>query len=209
MGRVQTPTLGFIVQRELEREAHVPIEYHSVHVDSDEVRFNVRFHEKDDGEAWTDDSGKHNPARTADTELAEAAFNALENADSIRITSVNEGKRNRNPQPPFMTDTLLQTASSTLGWRISKTQNGKRPVRCRSHHVHPHGLYSNLARGTTKIREYIKKNSVMITLGPGQSVQMPRREQPTYKTPTKRSGPRDRIKSRYRRSDRNNISCTI
>ena len=57
MGRVQTPTLGFIVERELERDAHVPIEFHSVHVDSDKVRFNIRFHEKDDVDAWTDDSG--------------------------------------------------------------------------------------------------------------------------------------------------------
>ena len=27
----------------------------------------------------------------------------------------------RKPQPPFTTDTMLQTASSSLGWSISKT----------------------------------------------------------------------------------------
>jgi len=168
MGRVQTPTLGFIVQRELEREAHVPIEYHSVHVDSDEVRFNVRFHEKDDGEAWTDDSGKHNPARTADTELAEAAFNALENADSIRITSVNEGKRNRNPQPPFMTDTLLQTASSTLGWRISKTQKMARDLFDAGHITYIRTDSTRTSpEAQQKIREYIKKKFGDDHLGPG------------------------------------------
>ena len=35
MGRVQTPTLGFIVRRELERESHVPIEFHTVQAESD------------------------------------------------------------------------------------------------------------------------------------------------------------------------------
>ena len=34
MGRVQTPTLGFVVNRELEREAHIPIEFHSVNMQS-------------------------------------------------------------------------------------------------------------------------------------------------------------------------------
>ena len=30
MGRVQTPTLGFVVERELEREAHVPVRFFEV-----------------------------------------------------------------------------------------------------------------------------------------------------------------------------------
>ena len=121
MGRVQTPTLGFIIERELEREAHVPIEFHSVHVDSDKVRFSVRFHEKDDEDAWTDDSGKHRANRTADSGLAKDAFDALDNAKSVRIISVKEGKTNRNPQPPFTTATLLQAGSSVLGWSVAKT----------------------------------------------------------------------------------------
>ena len=168
MGRVQTPTLDFVVQRELEREAHVPIEYHSVHVDSDGVRFNVRFHEKDDGDAWTDDSGKHNPARTADTELAEAALNALENADSIRITSVKEGKRNRNPQPPFRTDTLLQTASSTLGWRISKTQKMASDLFTAGHITYIRTDSTRISEESReKARKYIKKKFGEKHLGPG------------------------------------------
>ena len=121
MGRVQTPTLGFIVEREMEREAHVPIEYHSVHADCHDVRFNVRFHEKDDAGAWFDDSGKHRADRTSDDDLAKSAFKALDSSQILTITSVKEGITKRNPQPPFTTDTMLQAGSSTLGWSVSKT----------------------------------------------------------------------------------------
>ena len=96
MGRVQTPTLGFIVERELEREAHVPIEYHSVHADIHGVRFNVRFHEKDEEEAWFDDSGKHRADRTSNDDLAKSSFNALESAKNLMITSVKNGQTNAN-----------------------------------------------------------------------------------------------------------------
>ncbi len=34
MGRVQTPTLGFIVERELQREAHVPVRYFEVNAET-------------------------------------------------------------------------------------------------------------------------------------------------------------------------------
>ena len=121
MGRVQTPTLGFIVEREMERDAHVPIEYHSVNADSHGVRFNVRFHEKNDSEAWFDDLGKHRADRTSNDDLAKSAFNALNSSQVLTISSVNDGVTKRNPQPPFTTDTMLQAGSSTLGWSVSKT----------------------------------------------------------------------------------------
>ena len=53
MGRVQTPTLGYIVDKELDREAHVPIEFHSVSVITNNIEAKVRFHESDDPNAWT------------------------------------------------------------------------------------------------------------------------------------------------------------
>ena len=121
MGRVQTPTLGFIVEREMERDAHVPIEYHSVHADSHGVRFNVRFHEKGDAEAWFDDLGKHRADRTSNDNLAKSSFNALNSSQILTISSVKDGVTKRNPQPPFTTDTMLQAGSSTLGWSVSKT----------------------------------------------------------------------------------------
>ena len=121
MGRVQTPTLGFIVEKELERDNHVPKEYHSVSVPSNGIEMNVRFHESDDPNAWLDDDGKHHPNRTSITKFAEQTVEHLNSSNKLILTEVKEGTVNRKPKPPFTTDTMLQTANSTLGWSISKT----------------------------------------------------------------------------------------
>jgi DNA topoisomerase-1 len=121
MGRVQTPALGFVVDRELEREAHVPKEYHSVSVDSNDVNLKVKFHEKTDPESWTGDDGKHHPNRTSNSKLANSTYDALRESDSLTIESVGDGRIRRRPRPPFTTDTMLQSANSNLGWSISKT----------------------------------------------------------------------------------------
>ena len=121
MGRVQTPTLGFIVERELERDAHVPIPYHSIKVDSNGVSFKVRFHEKDDEDAWKDDDGKHHPDRTFDGELAESAIEKIRDSDGLVLESVKEGKTNRKPQPPFTTESMLRAANGRMGWSIGRT----------------------------------------------------------------------------------------
>ncbi len=121
MGRVQTPTLGFIVEKELERENHVPKEYHSVSVPSNGIEMNVRFHESDDPDAWLDDDGKHHPNRTSKTKLAEKTVEQINYSKKLILTEAKEGTVNRKPKPPFTTDTMLQTANSTLGWSISKT----------------------------------------------------------------------------------------
>ena len=121
MGRVQTPTLGYLVDRELEREAHIPKEFHSVSVLTNGIEAKVRFHESDDPEAWRDDNGKHHPERTSDSEKANSAYEAMKSSRTMALVSVDESQVSRRPQPPFTTDTMLQTASSSLGWSISKT----------------------------------------------------------------------------------------
>ena len=121
MGRVQTPTLGFIVEKELERDNHVPKEYHSVSVPSNGIEMNVRFHESDNPDAWFDDNGKHYPNRTSNTSFAEQTLSDINSSGKLLLVEAKEGTINRKPKPPFTTDTMLQTASSMLGWTISKT----------------------------------------------------------------------------------------
>ena len=123
MGRVQTPTLGFIVEKELLREQHIPIRYYSVNFNSNDTNFKIRFHEKDDSEAWLDDAGKHFPDRTFNQDLAENAVSKLNENKTIEIQSVKEGKNKRSPKPPFTTDTMLQSASSNLGWSVARTSS--------------------------------------------------------------------------------------
>ncbi len=121
MGRVQTPTLGFVVERELEREAHVPIPYFEVHAVAQGIDLEVRFHEPEDDDAWRDEVGKAHPSRTFDGELAREALDALEAAGAVTITGTKSSTRQRRPSAPFSTDALLQVAGSRFGWSPRKT----------------------------------------------------------------------------------------
>ncbi len=121
MGRVQTPTLGFVVERELEREAHVPIPYFEVHGLALGVDLEVRFHERDDADAWHDEAGKVHPSRTFDGDLAGRAVRALKAAGRVTVTLLAERTRQRRPDSPLTTDALLQAAGSRFGWSPRKT----------------------------------------------------------------------------------------
>lgn len=121
MGRVQTPTLGFVVDRELEREAHVPIPYFEVRAQAASVLFQVQFNGRDDEAVWRDEAGRANPTRTSDRAAAEGAMVSLEVADHLTIASVKARDRNTKPKPPFTTDALLQAAGSRFGWAPRKT----------------------------------------------------------------------------------------
>ncbi len=126
MGRVQTPTLGFIVEKELEREKHIPQKYHSVSFYSEGIKFNIRFHEKGEDAAWIDDSGKtpkHYPERTFDKDLAKESIEILRKNKEIKILSIKNSKKNRKAKPPFTTDTMLQSSNSYLGWSLAKTSS--------------------------------------------------------------------------------------
>ena len=153
MGRVQTPTLGFIVEKELERDNHVPKEYHSVSVPSNGIEMNVRFHESDDPDAWLDDDGKHHPNRTSNTGLAEQTVEQINSSKKLILTESKEGTVNRKPKPPFTTDTMLQTANSTLGWSISKTSGVASSLYNEGHITY---IRTDSTRTNSKARESIR-----------------------------------------------------
>lgn len=121
MGRVQTPTLGFMVERELEREAHVPVRYFEVLAATALTDWRVRFHEKSDAAAWVDEKNRFDAHRTADASLAEAAHAALVAANEVQVAEVTRREKSQPPRPPFSTDTLLQAAGSRWGWSPKKT----------------------------------------------------------------------------------------
>ena len=122
MGRVQTPTLGFVVEKELEREAFVPTPYFEVRARAAAQELRVRFHETGDPDRWVDAQGRSSAYRTFDGELAQAAVDALESAGQVTLTDVREGNpSSRSPKAPFTTDALLQEAGAKLGWSPGKT----------------------------------------------------------------------------------------
>jgi DNA topoisomerase I len=121
MGRVQTPTLGFIVERELEREAHVPVRYFEVAAATAITEWRVRFHEKADPDAWLDEKHRFSAYRTAKAPLAESAHAALVAAGCVEVNEVSRRERSQAARPPFSTDTLFQATGSRWGWSPNKT----------------------------------------------------------------------------------------
>jgi len=121
MGRVQTPTLGFVVERELERERFVPTPYFEVRALAGGVTLRVRFHDGDDAARWRDAAGHTDLNRTFDAALAQRALTAVTAAGKVVLGSVQARTSSRKPQPPFTTDALLQEAGARFGWSPKKT----------------------------------------------------------------------------------------
>ncbi len=168
MGRVQTPTLGFIVERELERDAHVPIPYHSIKVDSNGVSFKVRFHEKNDDGAWKDDDGKHHPDRTFNGDLAENAMGKIRDSDGLLLESVKEGKTNRKPQPAFTTESMLRAANGRMGWSIGRTNRVATALYQSGHITYIRTDSTRTSKAARdRIRSLIEKEYGSNHLGPG------------------------------------------
>lgn len=116
-GRVQSPALRLIVERELEIEAFETREYWSIEADAakDEKQFIARLTqfqgEKIEQFSVTDETR----ARTVEQALTRAAQGHL------LVEQVERKQRRRNPAPPFITSTLQQEAARKLGFTAQRT----------------------------------------------------------------------------------------
>lgn len=111
-GRVQSSALKIVVDREREIKAFKPVEFWSIDAifNPNEIEaILVEFEEKKIGKMTikTGDRAKH-----IETELLKNAF---------KVSSIETKERKVNSQPPFMTSTLQQSASSVLGFSPKKT----------------------------------------------------------------------------------------
>ncbi|MFW5969038.1 MAG: DNA topoisomerase I [Halofilum sp. (in: g-proteobacteria)] len=116
-GRVQSPALRMITERETEIEAFVPQEYWSVEASL------TRGEEPVAAKLVRLDGKKFEQFTLTDEDSAAAAKGRiLEAADGALIArSVEQKQRKRNPAPPFTTSTLQQEASRKLGFSASRT----------------------------------------------------------------------------------------
>ena len=116
-GRVQSPALRMIVERELEIEAFKAREYWTVEADVSKegqpfVSRLVRYR----GEKVEQFSfGNEEQAREVERTILDAADGEL------TTVSVDKKKRKRNPAAPFTTSTLQQEASRKLGFNTQRT----------------------------------------------------------------------------------------
>ncbi len=116
-GRVQSPALRMIVERELEIEAFKTREYwsHTAKLTADEQKFKAKLtHYK--GE-------KLKQFSITDEKLASSVKQDLiDKADGqLIVESLEKKQRKRNPSAPFITSTLQQEASRKLGFSTKKT----------------------------------------------------------------------------------------
>ncbi len=116
-GRVQSPALRLIVEREDEIDQFVPREYWSMEaeVQKDGQAFGSKL--------WTYAGDKVEQFTFTNEADAHAARDALTAAAGGRLTAetVEKKQRRRNPAPPFTTSTLQQEASRKLGFTTTRT----------------------------------------------------------------------------------------
>jgi DNA topoisomerase-1 len=116
-GRVQSPALRLIVEREIEIEKFKSQEYWTIHADmlAQEQAFNARLieynQEKVEQFSFTDEK----QANTACEAIIKAANGKL------KVAKVVKKERKRYPTAPFITSTVQQEAARKLGFSAQKT----------------------------------------------------------------------------------------
>jgi DNA topoisomerase IA len=121
-GRVQSPALRMIVERELEIEAFKAREYWSIEADLSKSAqpFMSRLvaYKGDKVEQFSFENEE--AAREVEKTLLQAADGKL------KTISVTRKQRRRNPAAPFTTSTLQQEASRKLGFNTQRTMRTRR-----------------------------------------------------------------------------------
>ncbi|MDV3238504.1 MAG: type I DNA topoisomerase [Gammaproteobacteria bacterium] len=116
-GRVQSPALRMIVEREEEIEAFKPREYWTIEADleKDGQGFVAKLTELHGKKVTQFSVTQKDPAHAIERELTTAANGRL------TVGTVEKKQRRRNPSAPFTTSTLQQEASRKLGFSASRT----------------------------------------------------------------------------------------
>ena len=118
-GRVQSPALRLIVEREIEIENFKPREYWTIEaeVESDKQEFTAKLSHLKGNKLSQFSINNEQKARDAEQALNDAA------AGQLTVKKVDKKKRKRNPTAPFTTSTLQQEASRKLGFTAKKTMS--------------------------------------------------------------------------------------
>lgn len=106
-GRVQSPALRIIMEREREIRAFKPVQYFVIEADAE----------------GTKEKGKFTLTCIKEPETKDEAERIVSVAKKLdwQVTDVNESSVKRSPRPPFITSTLQQAASTRLGFSPSRT----------------------------------------------------------------------------------------
>jgi DNA topoisomerase-1 len=116
-GRVQSPALRLIAEREGEIERFKPREYWSVEADTakEDQKFVARLTHFGDTKLTQFSITDEEEARRVETELR------ARSGGRLVVAKVEKKQRRRNPAAPFITSTLQQEASRKLGFSAQRT----------------------------------------------------------------------------------------
>ena len=148
-GRVQSPALRLICEREAEIQKFESKEYWSIHLEA--TKKNAQFSSKliqlnnEKVEQFTITSEKDQEQIVGDL--------LLKSSGKCRVGRVDKKKRTRNPAPPFTTSTLQQEAVRKLGFTTSRTMRIAQQ------------LYEgiSLAEGTVGLITYMRTDSFSLS----------------------------------------------
>ena len=115
-GRVQSPTLRIICEKEDERDAHVARELWPLKATFtfEESKFNADLVSIDDRNLTKDPLNSEDEVKKVIEELDECTF---------LLSEVETKPQSSSPKPPFRTSTLQMAASSSLGFTADRTMN--------------------------------------------------------------------------------------
>ncbi len=149
-GRVQTPALRMICEREAEIEAFQAREYWTIEADLKHPKgdFRARLTQLD--------GKKFEQFDITDGERAAAVRQALLDAAAgeLQVGEITHKQRRRRPAPPFTTSTLQQEASRKLGFSTSRTMRVAQ------------GLYEGVAlggEGTVGLISYMRTDATALS----------------------------------------------
>ncbi|WP_111748386.1 DNA topoisomerase I [Salinisphaera orenii] len=125
-GRVQSPALRLICERDAEIAAFVPEEYWRIeaHLNKDATPFTARLSQLDGEKVEQFTLNDQTGANAAYEKLMAAASDGEDSTSdngTLRVAKVDKSQRRRNPAPPFTTSTLQQEAARKLGFNARRT----------------------------------------------------------------------------------------
>lgn len=111
-GRVQSVALGLIIAREQEIQAFEPEEYWTLDSEfkKSPAKFKATFYGVDDQKT-----------KLPDQAHVQEVMQRLDREADFEVVAVEAKERKRNPQLPFTTSTMQQTANTQLNFRTRKT----------------------------------------------------------------------------------------
>jgi DNA topoisomerase-1 len=122
-GRVQSPALRMICEREAEIDAFKAQEYWTLDGEGEHSKqaFPLKLIEyagnKVEQFSFTDEAS----AREVERTIRNAAGGTAERSGSLKVITIDRKQRRRNPAPPFTTSTLQQEAARKLGFNARRT----------------------------------------------------------------------------------------